>query len=106
MGSQVSFAYTITNSGEFTNGVTFVDYLPATGATFVSRPRARALAAAPSNHDRVVQYRNSECRRHGDRYRGFDPGRPDFPGGTVSLGNSGSAFVGQSQQPRPARASR
>jgi len=36
VGNQVAFKYTVTNTGDFINGVTFTDTLPATGATFVS----------------------------------------------------------------------
>ncbi|HVO79688.1 MAG TPA: SBBP repeat-containing protein [Terriglobales bacterium] len=36
VGSQVTYKYTIVNNGDQTTGVTFTDFLPATGATFVS----------------------------------------------------------------------
>jgi uncharacterized repeat protein (TIGR01451 family) len=36
VGNQVTFTYTIENDGDFTSGITFVDTLPVSGATFVS----------------------------------------------------------------------
>jgi Domain of unknown function DUF11/Beta-propeller repeat len=36
IGNQVSFKYTITNNGDLNNGITFLDSLPTSGATFVS----------------------------------------------------------------------
>jgi len=36
VGNQVAYKFVITNNGDLTSGITFLDTLPATGATFVS----------------------------------------------------------------------
>lgn len=36
IGNPVAFTYTITNSGDFLSGISFIDTIPATGATFDS----------------------------------------------------------------------
>jgi hypothetical protein len=97
VGSQVSFAYTITNSGEFTNGVTFVDYLPATGATFVSATASPGTCGGAVNLTVLCNIGTLNGAATATVTVVLTPAAPTIPGGTVSLGNSGSAFVGQSQ---------
>ena len=97
VGSQVSFAYTITNSGEFTNGVTFVDNLPATGATFVSATASPGTCGAAVNLTVLCNVGTLNAAATATITVVLTPVAPTIPGGTVSLGNSGSAFVGQSQ---------
>lgn len=50
VGNQVTFTYTITNDGDFTNGVTFTDILPSTqAATLAGTPTANpGSCGAPS----------------------------------------------------------
>jgi hypothetical protein len=53
VGNQVSFVYTLTNNGDFTNGVTFTDFLPATTtASFVSASSSTSAngCGAPSGN--------------------------------------------------------
>lgn len=97
MGSQVSFAYTITNNGEFTNGVTFVDYLPASGATFVSATASPGTCGTPINQTVLCNIGTLNAAATATVTVILTPVAPTLPGGTVSLGNSGSAFVGQSE---------
>ena len=96
MGSQVSFAYTITNTGEFTNGVTFVDYLPAAGASFVSATASPGTCGA-DNQTVLCNIGTLNAAATATVTVILTPVAPTLAGGTVSLGNSGAAFVGQSQ---------
>jgi hypothetical protein len=96
IGSQVSFAYTITNNGEFTNGVTFIDYLPVSGATFVSATASPGTCGTPSNQTVLCNIGTLNAAATATVTVILTPVAPTLPGGTVSLGNSGSAFVGQS----------
>ena len=96
VGSQVSFAYTITNSGEFTNGVTFTDFLPAAGATFVSATASPGTCGAPTNNTVLCNIGTLNAAATATVTVIVTPVAPTLPGGTVSLGNSASAFVGQS----------
>jgi len=93
MGSQVSFAFTVTNGGEFTNGVTFVDYLPASGATFVSATASPGTCGAPTNNTVLCNIGTLNAAATATVTVILTPVAPTLPGGTVSLGNSGSAFV-------------
>ncbi len=96
MGSQVSFAYTITNSGEFTNGVTFTDYLPAANATFVSATASPGTCGTAVNLTVLCNIGTLNAAATATVTVILTPVAPTIPGGTVSLGNSASAFVGQS----------
>jgi uncharacterized protein DUF11/beta-propeller repeat-containing protein len=96
VGSQVSFAYTITNSGEFTNGVTFTDFLPAAGATFVSATASPGTCGSPTNNTVLCNIGTLNAAATATVTVIVTPVAPTLPGGTVSLGNSASAFVGQS----------
>ncbi len=95
IGSQVSFAYTITNNGEFTNGVTFVDYLPTAGATFVSATASPGTCGSPTNQTVLCNIGTLNAAATATVTVILTPVAPTLAGGTVSLGNSGSAFVGQ-----------
>jgi len=96
MGSQVSFAYTITNSGEFTNGVTFTDFLPASGSTFVSATASPGTCGSPTNNTVLCNIGTLNAGATATVTVIVTPVPPTLPGGSVSLGNSASAFVGQS----------
>jgi hypothetical protein len=96
VGSQVSFAYTVTNSGEFTNGVTFTDFLPASGSTFVSATASPGTCGAPTNNTVLCNIGTLNAAATATVTVIVTPVAPTVPGGTVSLGNSASAYVGQS----------
>ena len=96
VGSQVSFAYTMTNSGEFTNGVTFTDFLPASGSSFVSATASPGTCGSPTNNTVLCNIGTLNAGATATVTVIVTPVAPTLPGGTVSLGNSASAFVGQS----------
>jgi len=96
MGSQVSFAYTITNGGEFTNGVTFTDFLPASGVSFVSANASPGTCGSPANNTVLCNIGTLNTGATATVTVIVTPVAPTLPGGSVSLGNSASAFVGQS----------
>jgi Domain of unknown function DUF11/Beta-propeller repeat len=96
MGSQVSFAYTITNAGEFTNGVTFTDFLPASGSSFVSATASPGTCGSPTNNTVLCNIGTLNAGATATVTVIVTPVPPTLAGGSVSLGNSASAFVGQS----------
>jgi hypothetical protein len=98
MGSQVSFAYTITNDAEFTNGITFTDFLPASGATFVSATASPGTCGTPTNNTVLCNIGTLNAAATATVTVIETPVAPTLPGGAVSLGNSASVFVGQLQE--------
>jgi Beta-propeller repeat/Domain of unknown function DUF11 len=99
MGSQVSFPYVITNAGEFTNGVTFIDFLPASGVTFVSATASPGTCGAPTNNTVLCNIGTLNAAATATVTVIVTPVAPALPNsGPVSLGNSGQAFVGQSMK--------
>lgn len=48
VGSPVAFTYTITNNGDLTNGITFVDNLPSSGVDSVTASASPGSCATPS----------------------------------------------------------
>lgn len=96
MGSQVSFAYTVTNSGEFTNGVTFTDFLPTSGVTFVSATTSPGTCGGPTNNTVLCNIGTLNAAATATVTVIVTPVPPTLPGGSVTLGNSASAYVGQS----------
>jgi hypothetical protein len=96
VGSQVTFVYTITNNGEFTNGVYFIDYLPASGSTFVSATASPGTCGAPTNQTVLCNIGTLNAAATATVTVILTPVAPTLPGGSTILGNSGSAFVGQS----------
>ncbi len=94
MGSQVSFAYTITNSGEFTNNVTFTDNLPASGATFVSATASPGTCGSAVNLTVLCSIGSLNAAATATITVILTPVAPPIAGGTVNLGNSASAGVG------------
>ena len=97
MGSQVSFAYVITNAGEFTNNVTFTDNLPASGATFVSATASPGTCGTPIGTPPTVLCNIGTLNASATATVTVieTPVAPPLPGGPVSLGNSGQPAVGQ-----------
>lgn len=94
MGSQVSFPYVITNAGEFTNGVTFEDFLPASGASFVSATASPGTCGAPTNNTVLCNIGTLNAAATATVTVIVTPVVPPLPNtGPVSLGNSGQAFV-------------
>jgi len=98
MGSQVSFAYTITNDAEFTNGVTLTDFLPSSGATFVSATASPGTCGTPTNNTVLCNIGTLNAAATATVTVIETPVAPTLPGGTVSVGNSASVFVGQLQE--------
>jgi hypothetical protein len=96
MGSQVSFAYTVTNSGEFTNGVTFTDFLPPSGVSFVSAATSPGTCGGPTNNTVLCNIGTLNAAATATVTVIVTPVPPTLPGGSVTLGNSASAYVGQS----------
>jgi uncharacterized repeat protein (TIGR01451 family) len=94
VGSQVSFAYTITNSGEFTNNVTFIDNLPASGATFISATASPGTCGSAVNLTVLCSIGSLNAAATATVTVILTPAAPPTSGGTVNLGNSGSAGVG------------
>jgi hypothetical protein len=95
VGGQVSFKYTITNSGEFTNGVTFTDHLQASGETFNTATPSQGNCSGPSGTPPVVLCNIGALNAAGTATItvAVTPVAPNQPGGSVILGNSGSVGV-------------
>ena len=96
VGSSVSFVYTITNSGDFTNGVTFTDQLQASGATFVSATASPGSCGAPVGVAVTCAIGTLNAAATATVTIVVTPVAPTVPGGPVTLGNSGSAGIGGS----------
>jgi hypothetical protein len=96
VGSQVSFVYTITNTGDFTNGVTFTDQLQATGATFVSATASPGSCGAPVGVAVTCTIGTLNTAATATVTIIVTPVAPTTPGGSVVLGNSGAAGIGGS----------
>jgi len=98
MGSQVSFAYTITNDAEFTNGVTLTDFLPSSGATFVSAAASPGTCGTPTNNTVLCNIGTLNAAATATVTVIETPVAPTLPNNNpISLGNSASVFVGQQQ---------
>jgi hypothetical protein len=96
VGGQVSFKYTIMNGGEFTNGVTFTDFLPASGATFVSATPSQGTCGGPASQTVLCNIGALNSAAPATVTVIVTPVAPTIPGGSVILGNSGSVGVGGS----------
>jgi uncharacterized repeat protein (TIGR01451 family) len=96
VGSSVSFVYTITNSGDFTNGVTFTDQLQPSGATFVSATASPGSCGAPVGVTISCSIGTMNAAATATVTVVVTPVAPTIPGGSVTLGNSGAAGVGGS----------
>jgi hypothetical protein len=102
VGGQVSFVYKITNAGEFTNGVTFTDQLPASGATFVSATTSPGTCGAPSGTPPTVLCNIGTLNAAAIATITVivTPVAPTLapctPSNQMNLGNSGSAGIGGS----------
>jgi hypothetical protein len=96
VGSSVSFVYTITNTGDFTNGVTFTDQLQPSGATFVSATAAPGSCGAPVGVAVTCVIGTLNNAATATVTIVVTPVAPTIPGGSVTLGNSGSAGIGGS----------
>jgi hypothetical protein len=102
MGSQVSFAYTITNAGEFTNNVTFTDNLPVSGASFVSATASPGTCGTPTNNTVLCNIGTLNAAATATVTVIETAVVPPLFGGPVSLGNSGQPAVGQTVFPSEA----
>jgi len=98
VGGQVGFKYTITNSGEFTNGVTFTDHLQASGETFVSATSNQGTCGGASGTPPTVLCNIGALNAAAIATVTVNvtPVAPTLPGNSVILGNSGAAGIGGS----------
>jgi hypothetical protein len=98
VGGQVSFKYTITNSGEFTNGVTFTDHLQASGETFGTATPSQGSCTGASGTPPTVSCSIGALNTAATATVTVvvTPVAPTLPGNSVILGNSGEAGVGGS----------
>lgn len=94
VGNQVSFVFKITNTGDFTNGVIFTDYLPASGATFVSATANPGTCGAPSGGTVLCNLGTSNPGASPATVTVLLlPVTPPTPGTASMLGNNGSVSV-------------
>jgi uncharacterized repeat protein (TIGR01451 family) len=95
VGGQVTFTYTITNNGDFTNNITFTNNLPVSGATFVSATASPGTCGQPTGTPPTVQCNigalNTAATATGTVV--VSAVAPPTAGGSVLLGNSGTAGV-------------
>jgi len=97
VGGQVTFKYTITNSGEFTNGVTFTDFLPASGATYVSATPSQGTCGGAANLSVLCNIGVLNTAANATVTVIVTPVAPTLcSSNSVILGNSGAVGVGGS----------
>jgi hypothetical protein len=96
VGSSVSFVYTITNSGDFTNGVTFTDQLEPSLATFVSATASPGSCGAPVGVTVSCTIGTLNNAATATVTVIVTPIAPTTPGGPFTVGNSGAAGIGGS----------
>jgi hypothetical protein len=96
VGGQVSFKYTITNNGDFTNNIIFTDTLPASGATFVSATASPGTCGAASGGTVLCSIGTLNAAATATVTIILTPVAPTIPGGSVTLGNSAVVGVGGS----------
>jgi hypothetical protein len=97
VGNQVSFVYTITNNGDFTNGVTFTDFLPpTTSASFGSATSSTSAngCGAPSGSTVVCNIGSLNAEATATVTVTLTPVAATTPAtGPVSMSNNGTASV-------------
>ncbi len=96
VGGQVSFKYTITNSGEFTNNVTFADHLQPSGQTFNSATASQGTCSGAANQTVLCSIGAMNTAATASVTVLVTPVAPLLPGNSVILGNSGSVGIGGS----------
>ena len=95
VGGQVTFTYTITNNGDFTNNITFTDNLPAAGATFVSATASPGTCGTPTGIPPTVLCNVGALNSAATASVTIvvSAVAPPTTGGSVTLGNSGAVGV-------------
>ena len=93
VGSEVTFTYTITNSGDLTNNVTFTDILPASGASFVSATSSPGSCSAASGGTVLCNVGTMNAGATATETVVLIPNAPGTPGSSFQLTNSGSAGI-------------
>jgi uncharacterized repeat protein (TIGR01451 family) len=95
VGGQVTFTYTITNSGDFTNGITFSDNLEASGSTFVSAVSSPGSCGQPTGTPPTVLCNIGTLNAAATATVTVvvTAVAPPISGGSVVLGNSGAAGI-------------
>lgn len=94
VGNQVSFQYTITNNGDSTSNVTFTDFLPASGASFVSATASPGTCGSASGGTVLCNIGTLNAEASATVTVILIPTAPTTPATSpVPLANSGSAGV-------------
>ncbi|HTZ95087.1 MAG TPA: SBBP repeat-containing protein [Terriglobales bacterium] len=99
VGNQATFTYTITNNGDATNNVTFTDFLPPTGASFVSATSSPGTCGSASGGLVLCNVGTMNSNATATETVILIPNAPTTPAGNpVPLTNNGSAGIGGSNQ--------
>ncbi len=93
VGNPVSFAFSITNNNDAAYGVTFTDYLPTSGATFVSATPSPGSCGGPSGGTVLCNIGTLNAGAGATVTVVLIPATPSTPGTAGMLGNSGSVAV-------------
>lgn len=99
VGSQATFTYTVTNSGDSTNNVTFTDFLPPSGASFVSATTTPGTCGGASGGLVLCNVGTLDSSATATVTVILVPTPPTIPATSpVPLTNSGSAGIAGSSQ--------
>lgn len=93
VGSQVTFTYTVTNSGDLTNNVTFTDTLPPSGASFVSATTSPGNCSGASGGIVLCNLGTMNAGATATVTVILVPTPPTTPGSAFQITNSGSAGI-------------
>jgi uncharacterized repeat protein (TIGR01451 family) len=93
VGSQVTFTYTVTNSGDLTNNVTFTDSLPPSGASFVSATTSPGFCSGASGGIVLCNLGTLNAGATATVTVILVPTPPTTPGSAFQITNSGSAGI-------------
>lgn len=93
VGSQVTFTYTVTNSGDLTNNVTFTDTLPPSGASFVSATTSPGFCSGASGGIVLCNLGTMNAGATATVTVIVVPTPPTTPGSAFQITNSGSAGI-------------
>jgi uncharacterized repeat protein (TIGR01451 family) len=99
VGSQATFTYTVTNSGDSTSNVTFTDFLPPSGASFVSATTTPGTCGGASGGLVLCNVGTLDSSATATVTVILVPTPPTLPATSpVPLTNSGSAGIAGSSQ--------
>lgn len=99
VGNQTTFTYTVTNNGDATNNITFTDFLPPTGASFVSATSSPGTCGSASGGIVLCNIGTMNSNATATVTVILIPNAPTTPAGNpVPLTNNGSAGIGGSSQ--------